>query len=301
MQFTSIKYLGGNMSKGLNDYYRDFQQKKMNWEEFRKELEIFVFHFIRENNNWDEDSYSDFFIHFHSYLEQLVTRYQEKGKSFRAFFTSSLRWRMKSFRSLSEVNKSCWELMDNSSHYLDKLPAKTEADKAYDFSIKSAVELLGRPQSKIAKRRFLILALKAFPENNHQFIKEFSEYIDLPQRVLEHYYERLKANIYPRKKQMRRLTTRLNSYYFRSLCIKHALFSSEEGPYKSYWQRKLHLNEKKMIILRKKLLNLSCQPKNEDIAQLLGIPKGTVDSGLFYMRSKLRRLDQYQRSASTNN
>ena len=55
----------------------------------------------------------------------------------------------------------------------------------------------------------------------------------------------------------------------------------------------------KMALYRRRLRRLESQirhipmaPSNADIAALLGMPKGSVDSGLFYLRNFLRTLEE---------
>ena len=64
----------------------------------------------------------------------------------------------------------------------------------------------------------------------------------------------------------------------------------EDGYEKDLLFEKMLEKQKRKESLNKKLMKRNCGPKNEEIAQILDIPKGTVDSSLFYLKKALESL-----------
>jgi DNA-directed RNA polymerase specialized sigma24 family protein len=86
----------------------------------------------------------------------------------------------------------------------------------------------------------------------------------------------------------RKLVSMTHSLYYRCLSYERQLVNKiENTPTSDLLSRRLARSRQRLVNVRKRLKSMRIEATNSDLAKLLGIPKGTVDSRLAAIKNKL--------------
>jgi hypothetical protein len=88
--------------------------------------------------------------------------------------------------------------------------------------------------------------------------------------------------------RLRRLANAVHCLYFRCLDYERQLSSRHENPQiRTLISRRLESGRARLANMRNRLKSMRIEATNSSLAKLLGVPKGTIDSRLASIKSKL--------------
>lgn len=278
-----------------------YKETGTGFEEIRARLYLLIYDYPKARRRLDSDVCGNFLIYMMPRIESLIERYRRETVAFEGYLNVCLRWRLKSFlrhektlqtRSAREVDPYVWQDINEDAY-------AEEPAAAYNASItlKSALEVPSSqlPQSPYRKLRefnarnkgLLFFCLKAICDVDDLKLPSVARLCGVSYEWLAESREILTGKTTKRRKRLSRLRTRQETLYSRLRDAQERLVTEAEP------ERK---NE-----LRSLIRNLSCayrkasheaghtnlRPSNYDIAELLHVPKGTVDSGIARARQVL--------------
>ena len=100
--------------------------------------------------------------------------------------------------------------------------------------------------------------------------------------------ERLRANLYQRELRLHQLYMRQNKIFTKILLFQRDLVWEVDPALKTEIALSLSQLRVRLRTLQRKIRGVKLRPSNREIAELLQIPKGTVDTSLFWFRRQLR-------------
>jgi DNA-directed RNA polymerase specialized sigma24 family protein len=134
-------------------------------------------------------------------------------------------------------------------------------------------------------RQILILLLKSYYFLSDDFISRIAPALGMNKEELNMLIMELRDLRTEREQEIRDLQERVHTQFYRCLSFQHR---AEAAPANS--GRQLHYREclkrgiKRLDSMRKTLRNLSVDASNKEVAEVLGISKGTVDASLFNLK-----------------
>jgi hypothetical protein len=87
--------------------------------------------------------------------------------------------------------------------------------------------------------------------------------------------------------EFRYLKNRISTQYYRCICFESRMKAASEGS--SHYEKMKKYLEKgraKLYSMRKRLSKMRLNASNKELADLLGVPKGTIDSSLHALKGK---------------
>jgi DNA-directed RNA polymerase specialized sigma subunit len=97
----------------------------------------------------------------------------------------------------------------------------------------------------------------------------------------------VKEKVLQKREELRRLREKKSGWFFQLLVIQDKIMN-EPDPDKRLWleERMQRLRDRIERISKKIAAKASCLVTHQDLAQVLGVSKGTVDSSIFYLKRK---------------
>jgi hypothetical protein len=146
------------------------------------------------------------------------------------------------------------------------------------------------------KLRILLLALKCADDIDDAFISRIASRLGTHSAIIFHLVEILRTTMQNRTRRVQHLKEKQRNGYFRVHVLldmrKHCLdkFRASE------LDKKIRKEKQRLESIHRILSTTPKGPSHTDIARILGLPKGTIDSGFFYLRGKFKKTARKQES-----
>jgi hypothetical protein len=262
------------------------------------ELSLYVYSFPGYKNSLSEEDWSDFLLGFLGRIHGILMNFDYRGLSFVCYLNSVLTWHLRShYRQNQKGQEDEWvcereSIIEYEHIRSDESGCSCDNQFCLLDKLNYILENSGMtPYRKDALRqRLLIFVLKhiSFLEED-DYLTAFPFLGPAPEEAL-----RLRRSIlgclrlkYDRKEHLRR--KRIENYCRLNLNEKKWANSGDPLQFPLF-EKRSKLYRKRLRKLDKQLDSIPLVPSNEDIARLLDMPKGSVDSGLYYLRAYLQGL-----------
>lgn len=285
-----------------------------------------------------EDDSADFLLRFYPRIRRLIRNYRPAGSTFESYLNASLRWQLRSFaaeratakirlRTAVDPNIST-EIQGHEpaakpspigsrrdgdevsetlgSGGLPGLPGLSRPPKARRAKRPahrpSALRLTpgGPPKTRLSPgqaQRFLCVSLKASDRLDAPLCRAIARVVGCSPDWLEDRWLELREETYGNQTRQKRFRTQRDHAWFRLRCIEAKILSALPAERDAlYEERRRWQGHFERATAR--LDRAVHGPTHLQIAEVLGIPKGTVDSGIFKARHELLDPEYRQRLAT---
>jgi hypothetical protein len=263
----------------LEVYYQQYACGKLS----KKELEGIIFQVVLKNckrfhlYNWSEEECIDYLCWLYPRIGRTIDRYKFCGSSFEGYIRSLIRWSSKEYHA-KESNQRLME-----SAYWDT----TVTEMAVCSQEPEYPEPEGDLSPVSNPRQILILLLKSYYHVSEDFIGRIAPVVGIEKEKLILMIEMLRKRRQERDEHIRHLRERLHSLYYRCINFERRLLTVTEGSAQELRLRRcLEKSRLRIRTLRERLKAIRLDATNRQVAEILGIPKGTVDSSLFAIKSR---------------
>lgn len=295
------------MQRSLTEEVLDFQRTGRDWDGLFTRLAVEVYTYPRRWKGLDEDDCSDFYCLFYPELRGLVTRFVYRGRPFEVYLRVTMKWRLRSFSSRCKHTRLCKRVLEEEISWASEgepryengdaasPPDREEVAEqeasltAIDPTARRILRIDGnnRISDRVIRKRVLFLAMMGAATMTQEMIARVAYLTGENVTWLEDRFNELRARIAARHRRVEHLRERRNLHFFRICCIQAQISAVEDvalrrGLFEAMIREKTFLANTLEEISR-----VRAAPAHSDIADILGVPKGSVDSGLFYLRNSL--------------
>jgi hypothetical protein len=247
----------------------------------KKELEGFIFEYILRNyrnfylNDWEEDECIDFLCWLYPRLSRAIDNYRYEGASFTAYIAALVRLSGREFRVMEKEHRLIERTYWNAAAE-DMFVHNPEPDYLSEAAPKKPFPAVTNP------RQALILLLKSYSFVSDDFIARAAPAIGMKKETLMQMVESLKNIRFEQDLEIRNLRERIYGQYFRCKTFERRRNASAEGTPRYYvMQKRLERAEKRLRGMKKALKAIKSGASNRQVARILGVPKGTIDSNIY--------------------
>jgi DNA-directed RNA polymerase specialized sigma24 family protein len=254
----------------------------------KKKFEGLLFQYLVDNMEryhlfeGNREKWNDFLSWLYPRLSRAMDAYKEAGASFDAYITSIIRWSAKEYRSREAdhyaTEFACWKAKVEETLVCDAEPEYPDT------------KIPNLPVKNIATpRQILMLLLKSYYFVSDDFLNRIAAGIGIEKANIRNMIDELRRRRAAREEEIRNLQERIQCQYYRCLSFQHRLASA--FPDTAYYEKlkgRLERARKRFSAMRKRLEGIRVDATNRQIAEVMGIPKGTVDSSLHTVRAKWR-------------
>ncbi|MDR0710127.1 MAG: hypothetical protein LBF77_08685 [Spirochaetaceae bacterium] len=253
----------------------------------KKELEGFIFGYILKNhrnfylNDWEEDDCVDFLCWLYPRFSRAIDNYRYEGASFTAYMSTLVRLSAREFRLLEREHRLIERTYWNAAAE-DMFVRNPEPDYLSESVPKIPFRSVPNP------RQALILLLKSYCFVSDDFIARAAPAIGIKKEKLMRLVEDLRNARFEQDLEIRSLRDRIYGQYFRCKTFEHRRNASAEGTPRYYvMQKRLERAEKRLKGMKKALKAIKSGASNRQVARILGVPKGTIDSNIHAVKYRL--------------
>jgi RNA polymerase sigma factor (sigma-70 family) len=250
-----------------------------------------VYQFPRRTMGWDEDACGDFYVFVHPRLVRLMERFRDQGKPFESYLWAVLGWQMRSFARERRRSERSWHVSLRIEQ--GDLVAPDPNDKPGCGTGCGADDLrafsrLGSSISSGADRRnFLFLVLKCSRSLDEEIARPLASIAGITPEALLTLAAALRDMRRSREQRLETLRCRRNKAFSQIRLLEAELHAETASERIAQLTRTLQRARSTMQSTASRMASVGISPTNLEIARILGIPKGTVDSGLYWLKKKL--------------
>ncbi|MDR2313387.1 MAG: hypothetical protein LBE02_02510 [Spirochaetaceae bacterium] len=260
----------------LQDYRRDHIT--------RKELEGKIFNHLRNDPRrfsgtwWSEDAYNDFISWFYPRMSRAVDRYKDCGANFDAYITAMVKLSAREYGIRKKehriIERAWWDARAEET-------AACEPEEPEYFKEKPELHRVSNP------RQVLMLLLKAYHYLSESHVARLAPAVGLTKEKLSSMIDQLRTLRLRRDQAIRDLKERIHAQFYRCLAFeKRMLLAPPCSTHRLKMKTCLERARKRLLSIRKRLASMRFEASNQQIARILGVKKGTVDSNLHAVKQK---------------
>ena len=295
------------MRLSLTQQVRSYQQSGEGLREILAEISLRVYRYPLGRFGFSEDDCGEYYLFVYPRLLRTIERFQDRGKPFEWYLNSVLCWQLKEYRRRRLSSEENWGIAAQPGFWeYGGQPAWSRggcsgATAAFGEPKPAMLEALRRvcgPRvSRAAGRRLLFWALKHPARLVAEDIRTLAGLSGLPVSLLEQAVREVERTLLHREERLHRLYLRRNRAYARCLHF-HAQLTRELDPERKE-QIRCRLDKARSCLHRTldRLSGIRLRPSNREIARALQVPKGTVDSSLYWLKHRLMAFGQERNSA----
>jgi RNA polymerase sigma factor (sigma-70 family) len=257
----------------------------------KRDLEASVFRIMQEDicrgipPGWNRDDYNDFVSWFYFRLDRAISSYREKGSSFENYIGTMIRMAAREYRTRQYRNDiaeaAAWIVQIPDMHVCEEAPEYNEPRPLIREEPSKLPEILKTP------RQLLILILKCCNYISDNFLEKIMPILEVEPEVLSKMIRILKTQRENREEEAKTLRERVNCQFHRCILYEKNLMTAAEGSNaERRYKIRLERGRKRLNKMRRQLARIRLDPSNCQIAELLGLSKGTVDSILYSVKSR---------------
>lgn len=302
-----------------------WQSGEPDWAAAEQAVTTLVYQFARGRDGLTEEDSAEFLLFFYPRIRRLMERYQPVGSTFEAYLRTTLRWQIRSFvrrrsndkiRLLTAERTGVTEQAHGDSVELYRsqmeatgprdvrepassppLSARTVENRPCTVEVVPRVDPRSGGLTRGEAQRVLLLALKGCDLMDREACIELADQLGLdPDWLLDVWIYLRSCCEEPRRRREAARATR-DAAWFQLRYTEAVAARTVAVEEKERLERKMRYWKRTYRNASERLKHIHVTPTHKDIAEALGVPKGTVDSSIFTARQELRSNQHLQRLA----
>ena len=263
----------------LNDLYTDFSAGLLNKKQFEGE----IFKVIQKRMDQagllglNRDDHDDYISWLYPRISSAIDKYRETGSSFEVYIGNLVRLTVKEYRL-----RQARDYAADAALLITQLNV-CESIPQYECVPSDFV----KPDTITSPRQHLILILKNCSYVSDDFLERASPKLGIEPEKLQKMVNTLRKMRLKREIEKNVLRERVNYQFFRCLFYEQCLRSmSDDSVSAKQTALLLERGRKRLTGMRKRLTHMRLDPSNSQIAEVLGVAKGTVDAALYHLKKR---------------
>ncbi len=284
--------------ESLTQKVLEYQKTGHGLREIVNEIGPRIYQFPRRTMGWDEDACGDFFVFIHPRLIRLLDRFRDQGRPFESYLWTVLNWQLRNFaRDRSRADRR-WQVslrIDPGETVRPDAPAAVDGragpgcaeDGCTAEALQAPTALARCIRSDADRRNFLFLVLKCSRRMEGESVPALARLAGIHPERLRALAGELADRGRSREARHEMFRDRRNRAYAAGRLLEQELKSEVDAGRRAALERALHRMRRRMTLAMQHLSRVGQAPTNAEIGAVLGVPKGTVDSGLYWLKRKL--------------
>jgi DNA-directed RNA polymerase specialized sigma24 family protein len=274
-------------SLSLNELYKCYTEGQLK----RKTFESAIFRIIRNNFHrygligWNREDKDDFLSLLYLRIGSAIDNYQETGSNFETYISVLVRLTGKEFRS-----RQARIYTEETTAWITQLPDMCVHEREEEYCTDTDEETKNPAKPK-NPRQLLILILKCCSLVDTDFLEKVAPMLGMEAEALYKMIDSLKEQGKGREMEAIALREKINRQFLRCVVFEKKLqLETENGIITERLKKQLEVGRKRLLKIRMRLARKNIAPSNSQIAKTLGISKSTVDSAIYNLRRRSKKV-----------
>jgi hypothetical protein len=278
-----------------------FQDTGVGSRELINDILLRVYRYPSMRRGFDEDDCGDFCLHFYPRIRHLISRFQFRGIPFEAYLATNVRFQLQSYlarkrneRRLASI-RNLELLLDhrtNSRASVDGTDdsagerSAAEVDADIEAAIRSFFGVAPHHlvETERLRRHLLILVMKACMIVTDDQLRAVATLTGHDAEWMLSCAAKLRTTMTARTRRIEELRARRNRLYLRLRMLEDLLPTAADSSARLELANKIADCRLRLNATRLCLSRASRFPTHYELADTLNIPKGSIDSTLYYLR-----------------
>jgi DNA-directed RNA polymerase specialized sigma24 family protein len=271
--------------KSLNYFYSQYSKGKLE----RSKLEGLIYIHLIENQGrtrlymWNRVEYEDFISWFFPRMQKSIDTYCKTASAFESFIYTILHVSAREFRVRSVTNSvteySAWSARIPDYYAHEDLPAylteKVQSSLSFENCKRKNVKQL------------TVLILKCYYYVSEDFLDRLLPETGIDRKKIMEMIEKIRILRAKHDDAIYHFKERIHCQYYRCIVYEKRLsYLSENMSAYAKLKIKLEKARERLDKMRKRIASIRTSATNKQIAEVIGISKGAVDSHLFTLKNK---------------
>jgi hypothetical protein len=266
------------MEDDLTNAVLDYKGGRVPLEEVRNRVLVEAFAHLSRYRRKGEDEVSEFLLDFHCRIQGLLDRFVSRGLPFRHFLLRTLRWQWNTFRSAQARQRRQALLAVDSGM----------AGEGFSLAEAGPDDWDEPPEmTPSERRRLVLLALKAAPYLEDRQLEAVSRHSGADLAWLQACQHKLRTATLERRSRREHLADKRGDAFYRRLMAEDDARRETDPDRRLIHERRASLYRVRLLHLTRQREAMTAAPTHRELARLLGMPKGSVDSGLYHLKRTL--------------
>jgi hypothetical protein len=258
----------------------------------RADFEGEVYQYLAKNQDktsfchWKRYEYEDFLSWFYQRLHKAIDSYRDTGSSFEAFIGTVMRMAAKEYR-LRVITKSVTEYSAWSVHVPELYVHEETQTYSYEKKDKPISQIIIEYNGRKNPKQLLALILKCYYHVSDDFIDRIADHIGIDKKSLKEMIEKLRSMRQKRDDEIYLMRERIYCQYYRCIVYEKRLSYIPENT-NAYNKMKLRLEKARNRLenMRKRMAGTRTEATNKEVAEVIGVSKGSIDASLYNLKVK---------------
>ncbi len=287
------------MEKSLDYQWKLYISTGNGYEELVRAMTLYVYRFPLLYSSCSEEDCGDFLLSFYSRIPQIILRYTDQGKGIEAYLKTCLKWQMKTYFKTKKRERRNQYIALREYYTTEPLreegeppPILEEIHETHPFfcALKQEKDPVSqRKKSRATKsiytsRKLLLLSIKAAYDMGDEIIESVAQATGIHRDALFHLVEIIRTTLHTKQERCRVLQDKRSRILFRICSLMDEIQTSTSDTVKEKLKNRLSREKKSYQLVNKRLRTMHLTPSHQQIAEMLGIPKGSIDSTLYYLK-----------------
>ena len=272
----------------INDLYSRYISGEIKRAEFEGNLYSYLVNNQDKTclSHWGGDEYEDYVSWFYPGLHKAIDSYNETGSSFEAFMHKFMLVSSKEYHvritTRSVIEYSAWSARVGELYTHEEAPVYLH-EKAESVIQQLIIDKKGRKNT----RRILALILKCYHYVSDDFLDKISAVIGIDKVQLREMVNTIRRMRQKRDDEIYQMKERIYRQYYRCIIYEKRLLLLQENTliYNKMLVR-LEKARQRLENMRRRISKIRTDASNKQVADVIGIKKGTVDASLFKLKAK---------------
>ncbi|GAB4371108.1 MAG: hypothetical protein Kow009_07450 [Spirochaetales bacterium] len=283
------------MTKSIQSAWKEYVRTGEGYEILFQSISLYVYRFPLHCRYCSEEDCAEFFLSFYPRIPNLIHHYVEQGKGIERYLRSCLKWHMKTYlktRSRDTRNRkfaySQLELMSTGCTVEEAPGIEVREAGGPSYSGRKGSTALEKrqtpPRHDKKARKLLLLTLKAAYDLEDRTIGTIARSIGMHEEVLFHLIEASRTTLRKKEERMEKLQDKRSRLYFRLCTMQDEMDRCTNALTKECLLQRIIRLKDHLKRIQEKISRFSLTPTHQTMAEILGIPKGSIDSTLYYLK-----------------
>lgn len=279
------------MAGSLTSQIHAYRRGELSRQDLIERVSVYLYTYLHKRFDQERDSASEIFCYLYDRLPTMIDRFVFRGRPFEAYLHITLN---RSILSYYRQQKRAFRLQRYSERIYcqDRLYSLPDQRSYPSLALEGrAVDYFAVTKKRIPSpylsRRLLVLICKSALQATEEQIRLTAELTAVDQGWLEETLKDLKAGMSARTGRHTRLKAMRRSYMAQAAVCREEVADLGSGHPESNEREKLKELNRRIRRINAAIERLPLSPTHGEIARLLSMPKGSVDSCLHYLKSGL--------------
>ncbi len=270
---------------------QQYQEGTITWAHFVEEAVSFMDSILRQNPRLAPDQRWDIISILYLRMEKLIQTYQERGASFDAYLGTCVRHASRSYIRTQTRHTQRFLFLDPEMEPTDDcLLVEEHPEPVYGVYHPEVQHLIRGKTADRLRRQLMYAFCRNIPVLSPEDCRRYSQILDLPRRWVDAVIAYSLHHRQDRSQRRTHLRERRNHHYNRMSVWSLRMCNAESDEDREYCEKRYRNHRRLWLSQVEQLSRQTYHLTSREVATLLGVPKGSVDSSLHHLNRALENL-----------